>query len=575
MLLRFAFSLLMTSSFAMAQDSSVACIQSVCGQTPKASATIPVQQMILGQSITGQTLKRPISNYMGRVIHQAMIRDQAFRAFLAMNKFPEIEEDMKGLINAMLYLQNMGDGWKAEEVDSAGKYILNADKLKQVRPSLTETERQAIMSFSPFLQDLIVTGGYFKNYAFPVALKLAFGQNMSLKDAQIKIANETLQTFEKMGARFPILQPFIFLGAAVKKAQSGETLSTAEQAALSDAYQNVGVLNMLSDENVIHQFKRLPLDIPAAQIAARNKFESSQLKTLFDNKPSIKAMYQEAYGKCMTYMGYSYAALPTRAQISKFQSLIPAIEKQAKDLIEERKHASIGSSFGVEYQFPTAQEDLIANVSKFFETKTVDLDQTLKTKIDLNSKDGFQIGLFLVLTYTDKKVLDEAVKLCEQSLPSPLDDANFTSIGVVRVSRSSILSPEIGVPVVAHELGHAIAARFPQDITEEWNCLKAVQGVDLYVGEDFADLFSAEVVKRMGYRLNEISVDSLGCAVAPSSGDAFVSGSLKNANATDTHSSGLYRIMTYSVMTKGLTPQCQKVLDEASETRFANYCRWK
>lgn len=574
MLIRIFLTLILISPVVNALDSSIECVQSVCGTRNKASWSINPLQYASVKDVVEKSLKGPVSNYMGRVIRQNLITDQSFRSFLAMRDFPQVDPKFASMIVAFKYLGRLSEYAKALTLNDQNKYVIDSQKLKAQNPNLSAAEINAILTFNSFLNTIVLDTNYFKN-AFPIALKLKYGGATSIQSGQIRLAKEILSAQEKMKAVFPVLKIFIGSNPAVNKALASLPLSEPEQAALSDAYLDSLGMRMATDETVLEQFRYIPLDLKALQVEVKSKFENSKLKPVFDKKPSIKGLYQEAYGKCMTYLDYSYAALPSRSAIQRFQQFLPAIEKIAQSIIEERKHVSLDSSFRSEYQFPMAQEDFVSNMTQIFNGKKEDMDSQMRNEVDLSAKDGFAIGLFIVTTYNDKNFLGEPVSLCEQMIPAPVDDASFSKAGVIKVGRVSILHPELGVAVIAHEYGHQVQAKFQSDINEELNCLRAIQGSDQYLNEDFADLFSAELVKRLGYDLNSVQLENIGCAINSSENESFTPDSLKNANVKDVHSSGLYRLIAFSSMTTGVTSQCQKVLNESNETRFNKYCRWK
>lgn len=555
---------------------AVECVQSVCGDKAKGSWAIPPQQILKAKEAVEKDLKRPISNYIGRAIHQAFVTNQAFQDFLQMHEFPSQQMDTKflGFIVALQHLQRMSQYKQAVVLNENKQYVIDRDKLKQQNPNLSVSEVEAIMGFTPHLNAFIVEPGYFK-YPFPAALKLKFGRQTSIQSAQAQLAQEVRLVEIKIQSVFPFLKDYMGVHPEVNKALTGQTLSEPEQTALTASYLTALKMKVVLADDVLEKFSRLSLDLKAIQNEARTKYENSQLKSEFD-KPSIKKLYKDAYGQCMTYLTYSYAALPTRAEIVRFQKFLSSLEKTAQDMLEERKRVSLAASFHVEYLFPTPQEDFVGNMAQVFTAKKIDLDTALQKRIDMQTDTGFQMGLFIITTYNDQKVLQEATSLCAQFIPAPVDDLSFSGVGVLKVGRTSILNPEIGAPVIAHELGHQLHAKFPQDISEELDCLRAVQGTERYLKEDFADLFSAEVMKRLKYHLHAVTLENIGCAVMDlNKKGEFIAGTLNNENQKRVHSSGLYRLIAFSSLTTGVTPQCQKILAEANETRFVNYCRWR
>ena len=217
MILRIFLILIYSSSVALAIDSSIECIESVCGKTPKASVySVTASQILAAQKVAGNSLKRPVSKNMGRVIHEALVTDQAFRDLFEMKEFPQIDSNFSALLNAFIYLQRFSDYSKAAGVDAQNRYVINADKLRLQNPLLTDLEQEAILSFNSNLDALVRETSYFKNL-FPVALKLKYGNEVSVKSAHIQIAQEIIFVEKKNSTSFSRIKKLSWLQSGLKQ----------------------------------------------------------------------------------------------------------------------------------------------------------------------------------------------------------------------------------------------------------------------------------------------------------------------------------------------------------------------
>lgn len=311
-----------SSGFARATSLSVQCIKSVCGPDVKITEIVSPAQFLASQRVVETGLKVPVSKYMGRVIHESFVADKAFRKLLSMSEMPPLEPRFKALVNALIFSNSL-PGLRASVVLNNDKYMIDSEKLKLENfGRYSDLERDAILSFNPLFDEFFRDYRYFNlslPNTLPVILKLKYGAETSFNDGLSRLAREIADTNFYFGKSFPVLKERLSVDPAVKKALAGQRLSTAEERSLVLSYKDVLFLKLLTNENVLEKFERLPFNLETLQFRAQVSYGSSDLKKAFDNKKSIKGLYQQVLSKCMTDLSNSYALLPNKSQLAKFQ----------------------------------------------------------------------------------------------------------------------------------------------------------------------------------------------------------------------------------------------------------------
>ena len=187
---------------------------------------------------------------------------------------------------------------------------------------------------------------------------------------------------------------------------------------------------------------------------------------------------------------------------------------------------------------------------------------------------GIQASILLMMiTDSSRELFENVSSFCHQTKPAFLDDALLRTDNSIQLSWPTIVHPEMGAPIIAHEIGHAIQNIWPGAILSENICLITKQGGLQYLSADFADLFSAEVMRRLGGVVNGLQTKNLGCGLVEPKGDRGLL-TFNNTDKTDPHSSALYRLLASAAGQKNMTQECSAYLAQTGETRFVDYCRW-
>lgn len=159
------------------------------------------------------------------------------------------------------------------------------------------------------------------------------------------------------------------------------------------------------------------------------------------------------------------------------------------------------------------------------------------------------------LTYRENRTL------CDEMVDLNISDSAAQLGSAVKVSWFSVMQPEYGVSILAHELAH-LSYYESKTIENTKACLAKQQNSATYVAEDYADLIAAKVNLKLQNTIG-FKQKNLGCFLA--SADSEVS--LRNMHLTDNHSSGLYRAVQIALNRNEALPEsCTTLLKREAST---------
>jgi len=557
-----------------------ACAVSLCGTQNLLSHPFETQPSL--NESTLQTiqpiLKKNLENYMGRLIRQYAQLDQSIKKLqnsTTLNLTPE----QIGFLQAFSYIQRITELWPALEISNQS-YILNKDKLKLILKDSSDAEINAVSNLAPTIIAIYSLQSY-SNYDFETLMRLIYQTN-DIKSAQINETNVIKTSLNQFSKIIPIYYLFYQPDDLIlKKAATGTALTIAEKKYFIQLSLFAKSINLLSQDNVISTFAKLPIKIDAFKQKLLQNYPQTALGKTFQTPTSIKSTFSPELTKCLSKMAYSYAALPTLQQIQNFQSLYQEVTKEAQVLAQEKASASLPNLFQLEVILPETKDEAINSWKTNLDLLTKRYDQSyqqIKNSTDNEQqKDAFTL-ILLSLFQNKKGLFDESDSFCDRSTPAYLNDAAIPSLNSINLSWPTIIHPEIGLGIVAHELGHIASARLGDSaLSKEKSCLTNKTKTDLYLEEDFADLFSSEIYNRFAGKIQSTQLAVMGCGlleINPTTG-LYQNLNTTNINPNDPHSSGFYRLLAIASMTNRLTDTCKARLDQTQETRFKTYCSWK
>lgn len=532
-----------------------------------------IQTQLITQVKTNYVLKRPIELMMGRAIHQAVVSDGIYQKLSKMKLAP-LEGPAKGLLLSMYYVQKLPNYMQTLVADKDGKLIFDREKLKALPEKLSDGEISAISSMkdliSIFNGQSIVTAGL----SYRQVLKFLYPQK-SLTDSLKLEAEQILNGFHLLGQILPGFKVFSEYDLVVNRAMAGSALSETEMIHMQGQTTARYMYSLLTQPSIQLEFQKLPLNFDELMQKVFQSYQASKKAAAVKNPKTVKKILQSAVSDCSTYLSYAYAALPTHQQIETFNGVLKQIEATAQQMIEEKTKTSLSGNFNFEISMPTAQEQVMGDWVSYLNLATQETEKKIKAQASLDLLDPTVQATAIIMMMGDASgdLFESVSSFCHQTTPPFLDDALFRLDNSIQLSWPTIVHPEVGAAIIAHEVGHAIQNKWPGAILSENICLMKKQGGSQYLTEDFADLFSGEMMRRLGGRINGIPTKNLGCGLVQPTEDRGLL-SINNPSKNDSHSSALYRIFSAGALQKNMTKECSALLSALKETRFDDYCQW-
>ncbi len=339
---------------------------------------------------------------------------------------------------------------------------------------------------------------------------------------------------------------------SIRRIASGESFAFAELDALSSTSHSLRTINELLSgpmEKVLQDLRFAP--------AIYNQLFKNQ--TVVDKILLTKSKASESLGACET--GY-YTALnlsPTAEAIEKFKKTAEVVRTATVETLsaqdEGRKAVASANLY-----FPRDRNSMnIVWLKNLAHLKTWSDNQV----VNLKTYDDATILTYAIITGLTYR---EDRSLCADLVDTNISDSAAQLGTAVNVSWFSVMQPEYGVSILAHELAH-LSSYESKTIENTKACLAKQQGSTKYIAEDYADLIAAKVNLKLQNTIG-FKQKNLGCFLA--SADSEVS--LRNLNLSDVHSSGLYRALQIALNRNEQIPtSCTTLLKNEASTAL-NRC---
>jgi hypothetical protein len=560
-------------------DSSQKCIISACGEKDplahpfESDPTLETKTRAMIES----TLKKPLENYMGRVIHQELIVDGLYKKLFAAKDQITVSPEKLGLIQSFYYVNQFNKYISAATLSPQGKYIFDAHKLEALFGAGHEAEVQAFLTLNDLLEVARRLSDIFSK-PYEIALQ-SISPGKTLKEAQIEKAQLVGISQIVLYNQVPALAALKTKDLVVEKALTGVTLSYSEQISFLKKVKQAILQSYILDSKVQTAFAKVPFNSEKFLTEFELAYSEGPIGKAMAKPQTLKTILKEGVELCSSKLAYSYAALPTQAQIEEFKNIVAKIQTTAQSMMEEKTKASLPQPFKAEVLYPEARENLIATWTGGLQTAIANRDAMVRNYKTLDISDKSVLDALLIFAASrsaDEKVFGDVFEFCDEAYAPKLNDSALYGSHMINISWPTVTHPEQGAGIVAHEFGHIVSHDLPENLLKpEKSCLQNQQGTELYVEEDFADLFASTLMKRLNYKIANVQTQNFACGLNSREGNGWKTGSVKNEEAADPHSSGLYRLLAIADSTTGLTSQCSDYLASIGDKRFSRYCTWE
>lgn len=562
-----------------AEKESLVCIKSICGELDPFSHPFKLadgaQQKSAALDIVKTKLERPILNYMGHTIHKALVIDSALKT-LAINKTPiQLSKEQISFYQLTSFLKNVLKNRQVIVYNDKNELAYSASELYLMLDLDQKPYFSLFKTTEKLLNAIYNINRLYNKIPYAQLLKV-FYPELSIQDALVKDAELIKLGSEYLRGLSPLHVLKYADNIVIKKALEKKELSKSELNYLSTLSQDTKAsLIILSTEN-LSKFGEISISANQVYEKLYNQYLQSETGKSFKDRTTIKQNLQNAVKQCLDKSAESYGALPNQQQMQHFEKLLAEVTQTAKSMVEKKTLRSVEADFKFEILYPLNKESAIDSWAS-------DLDQ-LKTETDLILKNIKNLdpataknpeSLFMLLAlYNQNHLLDDVLSFCDKTEPAFLNDAAITSQNKIQLSWPTITNPELGLGIIAHEIGHMVSKKFPDAVYSSKNCLERKKNTEQYSEEDFADLFSSELMNKLAGKVLDVTAKNMACGLLPRDKDQWVAGSLKNAYAADEHSSGFYRLLAVAAYTDTMTTSCQSYLNKKNDYSFTYTCKW-
>lgn len=551
-----------------------ACFESTCGTDYilKHPFETSSEAHLKSYQLIEKELRRPMQLLMGRMIHQAVVTDGIYKK-LANLKIQAVEGEAKGLLLAITYLQDLTKLSSALVTDAAGDSSFDREKLKNLPEKLSDLEIDAILSLKPVINIVIKILPKIQQLSYEQLVRVLH-PGLTLQKAHLKVAQDMIDYYQRLAKILPASDFFMKYDVVLARAAQGMNLSESEMQYLKSRISTRILMDAILNSNIMSEFKNIPWDINQEMSEKYKAYLASAVGKAIKTPNSLRQILRNSVAECSGDLAYAYAAFPSLQKQDQFKAIINVLKLTSQQMMEEKTKSSLQGQFNFDVILPPAQEHVILQWKNFLQQASRETEkkiQALQVMDAYNSQ--VQASAYLMIMNVNSQFFEGLTNFCKQTKPEFLNDAALIIDNSIHLSWTTVAHPEVGTAIVAHEIGHVIQKKWPQSIVKENACLEAKQGNSNYVNEDFADLFSAELLRRHKNQIGKLAIKNIGCGLVSPHGDRsqllFV-----NESAKDPHSSALYRLFATASVQNNINPQCSKLLQASKEIRFDSYCRW-
>lgn len=570
------------------------CAQSLCGSEYPFSHIYESNPQLIEES------RKIILDKMSREIDLTM--GQAIRSEIDLNKVVknieskpasvgDLTKEQIALLNVFRLLGSSIDYTPAPENTVNDKneetLIFNREKLLKANPKLTPAELDALESAAPVYTNLISAELVDEMDAsfYIDSFKTDYDSNgqplekkLTDEEALFRIYMFMGQEYERIKKRF-LLPELIwnFNSALLSKAQKKEVLDKKERIEIVEMLRNITDFSMvISNPDLIEKFSKISYSKEEAIKDLMSNYNKN-IGLVFNNKSTLKNLFAEAKDQCVTTLTKSLVDTPTEKENAIAFFYLEQIQLASNELIDQSMSQSVNAKLDIKFQLPMNQSEALNQWKKYFENSKYAMGG-LRSKIDLIKSNEQIDGTTLVglyFKYLNAPTFFEQVQyICQKSTPAFIDDAAMPEQNIFKASWVTVKHIQYGIGIMAHEVGHIISHHYPDLFKTQKSCLQDKNKTDLYVEEDFADLFSAKILMKMKSKGVLSETKNMSCGLGDFMRTKPENFSTTNIFEFDNHSSQLYRILSVASSLGQSTPQCQQYLDkyEPKAEIFKNYC---
>lgn len=550
----------------------LACATDTCGSAAKLPY-LSVKPQEVDVHLYKKNLEHILQEYLDLQKDSLQFKSKVLQDFSAM-QIHSLSDSNLVLINFLLFVQYDG------AVSSALKFANNRIQV-DVESLKKELEKVSLVDVGQirwitttakliFESQFFYENWYLSQFPLEIFVQKKYPE-LQILDALSAEAKTLLETQNRFIENYPLLEDGADSTLAVlKKAISKQPLSPDEKKEFILSRLTLSIYrDILPHGSWRSHFTKSPFIINQIIQDSLAKYQKS-LKYSND-KTKMQKDFQTVSFECSYHLLNKIAASPTLQQNNRFRNRIQNLKSESLKIINSNyKSPEVLQALDqVKLILPPTKDETVTGQIRSFlhEIKsTKKMIERIK-KFNFNNQDDKETVLLMLVgssisstISTDENVFIDVKEYCEEQSPETISDAAYTNYQVVNVGWRSVLYPEYGLGIAAHEIGHVLstadAAQGSQSqFTKVKACLSQNQnGSTNFVEEDFADLFAAQIIKQQPQAHSNYS-----CLLLSQESGEFSELELTSSHPEAKHSSSFYRLIAIGSHTHKLSPSCRAV----------------
>lgn len=418
---------------------------------------------------------------------------------------------------------------------------------------------------------------------------------INVTEAYSDLRQETLFRYEKLKTIYGHFSSIVIDEQAIEKLKKASDIQQliGHERDIAMLFFKLPDLKLLLDENFNTSLATWT-SIEAVKI--KEVVDLDNLESSFSswsNDFSYQKTLNDDLGRCESIYKELAATRPSTDQINHFKTNAEDIKNKSVQVASEiiNDDSVLNDLKNITFSFPLTWEQ----EKNLFFTKLDRLTSEDQSSVDkLKKLDEF--SKLVVLKAVLNKSYGETPRfnLCGEinvAAHAKVHDFSIIGQGLINVSAFTVSNPEVGVGILAHEIGHALTGSFlnysnkadGRLLKDERLCVRDrnpnFNGLNdktnsafpffefdsLWSEEDFADYFSSRVTKNL-------KVKNFSCALLQMKDGVYLTDQMSlEPKSGDPHSSGLLRLLESSRDLKAIPSECAELVSKLKSNPVCNF----
>lgn len=501
----------------------------------------------------------------------------------------KISASSRAFFTVSIYLSKIENQQNKVLTSKDGRNLqISAVRMQEAFPDLSSAQvlQMTAVLNAYFDSDIYRAFSAYRNLGYDLLTKSLGKDTKAFFSQTIGAANWVIQELgPAVGSRIDV--------AVLKKAESGQVLTAHEKLLVMNAVILTTRFSAMGTDNVKKLTEKVKLSFKDAAVLLNWDGKLSRMKSVFANSKMVEVQRQQAVEGCNLAIAGALAATPSALRQRKTNELLEQVKKATietaplyfsgqalANVIETVKKTQFSKPLN-----RTEARGLAMGSLNYYVAKALNFKAVLAA--ESKSKDLKYLSWRpLTESTVDENVFVSVVTVCEQMKPEFFPDAAAAWINQVRSGWQTNMFPEIGISILAHELGHIVSGssgKLPQDkigFEQVRSCAAEghakLAGSTLpsnfaqYAEEDWADAFSSRVVLTL--EKNWPYFENSGCSMLHAEGSVPTL-DLQDSSGVGTHSTSFLRTLQIQTqLGRPLPESCLQAMSSVEKEVVTRSC---